>query len=131
MFLLLKRPKVLSILLLFIILFVSQARWEYVGSNFSNNEFVRYKIDRFTDFKYVEVFSSTGSGDRPAYNEFSQYSIYKTAENIENIEETIIRILLIFDIIWIIIVWCILPFIYFVKNKILKINLDSKTIPPD
>ncbi len=49
MFSFFKKPKVLPILVFFLILAVSQARWDYVGSNFYHDEFVRYKIDRFTE----------------------------------------------------------------------------------
>ncbi|MEO1785351.1 hypothetical protein V4762_09855 [Thermodesulfobium sp. 4217-1] len=125
-----KKPKVLPILVFFLILAVSQARWDYVGSNFYHDEFVRYKIDRFTDFKYVEIFSDTGSGDRPAYSEMIQYPLYKMAENAGNIEEVAIRGLFALDFVWLCFVWILLPFIYFIKNKIFKKDSEQDTISP-
>ena len=125
-----KKPKVLPILVFFLILTVSQARWDYVGSNFYHDEFVRYKIDRFTDFKYVEIFSDTGSGDRPAYSEITQYPLYKMAERIGNTEEVIIRSLFVLDFVWLYFVWILLPIIYFIKNKIFKKDPEKHTISP-
>lgn len=130
LFSLFKKPKVLPILVFFLLLGVSQARWDYVGSNFYHNEFVRYKIDRFTDFKYVEIFSDAGSGDRPAYSEATQYSLYKMAEHIGNIEEIVIRSLFALVFVWLCFVWILLPLISFIKNKIFKKESKTNTIPP-
>jgi len=119
----LKRPKVLPVVVLFLLIVVTQLRWNYVGTRSYRNGAVTYvyKVDRFTGFKYVDVFSRSNSvkgGTYPAYNYQEQTGLYNMAKTANDIETAVVMALFATNFVWLLFVYIVEP----LKNRYSKSN---------
>ena len=115
----LKNPKVLPVVVLFLLLAIQQLRWNYVGTKNFNNATEVCKIDRFTGFKYVDVFSRSKDiegGFYPAYSYTKQPGIYNIAKFSNGIETSVIEGLFTMNFVWLLFVYIVKPFIEAIKS---------------
>jgi hypothetical protein len=111
----LKKPKVLPVVVLFLLIVVTQLRWNYVGTRSYGRGAVTYayKVDRFTGFKYVDVFSRsnyTKGGTYPAYSYKEQTGLYNMAKTTDEIETAVINTLFATNFVWLLFVYIVKPF---------------------
>jgi len=130
MYSILKNPKVLPILVFFLLVAVTQSRWNYVATKNFDDATEVCKIDRFTGFRYVDIFSRSKNiegGTYPAYSYIKQTGIYNMAKFTDDIETTIINILFAWDFVWLFFVYIVKP----LKGKYAKSdtyeNRNNKT----
>lgn len=73
-----KTSKVIPAVVLVLLLVAWLYRWNYVASKTYSNGVVRWKIDRWTGYRWVEVYTAEygniNSGERPAYIAPRMYS---------------------------------------------------------
>lgn len=111
---LLKKPKLISIFFFILLMIVINFHWQYIGFQRFSNAYCKFKIDRFTGFKYIDyypIFSSNsdnnniGYGTYPAYNSNMERFSYYTAFSIFYIESIMQFLLVIANIGWIAYAW--------------------------
>lgn len=110
---LLKKPKLISIFSFIILIVFINFHWQYIGFQRYRNAYCKFKIDRFTGFKYIDyypIFSSNsdnniGYGTYPAYNSNNERLTYYSALSIFYIESIIQFLLVIANIVWIAYAW--------------------------
>jgi hypothetical protein len=108
----LKNPKVLSVAVFFLLIVVTQLRWEYKIGTFVTFEGSRsitvgnYKVDRLTGFRY---YNKKEGGEYPLYNTREQPELYNMAKAANNIETAIIKGSFVVNFIWLLYAYIVKP----------------------
>ncbi len=109
-----KDSRFLSVLFLIILLAAWFTRWENVASKTYNDGVVKWKVDRWTGYAWIDVYTLRDIGgmsgptcfERPASNN-EEY--FKEAIRQRDIATNVWRTLIAIDIAWIVASWIVLP----------------------